>query len=339
VSIFRLHDVHKSYRSDFLRRRKPVLQGVQLELAEGETLAYLGHNGAGKTTTIKALLGLIRVDSGRVEVFGHRAGDPAALARLGYLPENPWFYDHLTGREFLHLVADLHRLPRSKSRRRVDEVLELVGMTENADRRLRTFSKGMLQRMGLGQALVNDPELLILDEPMGGLDPVGRHQIRTLLTGLKEQGKTIFMSSHILSDVESLADRVAILDGGRLKRVVDMRDLEGVGVAKAVRCRELGPSAVDRLRREGYAVQIRGDLASIAVDDEGKLPDVLQLIHSEGGRLLRVEPLRSSLEEIFLAEIGIRPSPATKPEPEHSSSIQEATDEVVEAVRDVQEVR
>jgi len=338
VSIFELQDVHKSYRSEFLRKRKPVLRGIDLRLRRGETLAYLGHNGAGKTTTIKALLGLIRVDAGRIEVFGRSAGDPKGLARLGYLPENPWFYDHLSGREFLYLVADLHSMSRPVSRRRVEEVLEMVGMRENAGRRLRTYSKGMLQRMGLAQALVNDPELLILDEPMGGLDPVGRHQIRSLLKDLKERGKTIFMSSHILSDVESLADRVAIIDGGRLKRIVEMRQLEGAGAAKAVRCRQLAPSARERLEREGYPVQTRGDLASISVEHEQDLPEVLQTVFSGGGKLLRVEPLRSSLEEIFLEEIGISEPGGKPPIPEHSSMMREATDEVVEAVRDVQEV-
>lgn len=338
VPIFRLENVSKSYRSDFLRKKKPVLRGVDLQLASGETLAYLGHNGAGKTTTIKALLGLIRVDEGKAEVFSHRAGDPKALARLGYLPENPYFYDHLSGREFLQLVADLHRMPRRDGRRRVEEVFELVGMTANAHRRLRTYSKGMLQRMGLAQALVNDPELLILDEPMGGLDPVGRHQIRSVLNGLKKRGKTIFMSSHILSDVESLADRVAILDGGRLKRVLDMRELDGTGMKKVVQCRHLSTEGEQRLREGGYEVRMSGGVARIEVENDRDLPSVLQMVQAEGAAILKVEPLRSSLEEIFLQEIGMTQVNDELRQLQSSSPMQEATDELVEAVRDVQEV-
>ena len=164
----RFEKVSKSYRTGFFSRALPVLTEVSFEVQRGETFAYLGHNGAGKTTTIKVLLGLIRLTAGTVEVLGHAPGAPAALARIGYVPENPMFYDHLSGRELLQMVADLHRLPRSEGRRRIDELLELVDMQDRADRRMKGYSKGMRQRIGLAQALINDPELVVLDEPMGG---------------------------------------------------------------------------------------------------------------------------------------------------------------------------
>ncbi len=334
--ICRLHGVRKSFRSDFLRRRRPVLRGIDLELEPGETLAYLGHNGAGKTTTVKAMLGLIKPDAGEVSVFGYPAGDPRGLAQVGYLPENPYFYDHLSGREFLTLIADLHGLPARVARRRIDEVLAVVGMQDRASRRMRNCSRGMLQRLGLAQALINRPELLILDEPLGGLDPVGRHQVRNILAELKDRGATIFMSSHILSDVESLADRAAILKDGVLKRVVRMEDLVANNAAKLVFCRELPESTARRLEEQGHVLHGQHDRASIEVERDEDLPRVLATLQSSGASLLRVEPRRCSLEELFLRE-----TMDSKDLPQNFGDFQTQrdTDSLVEAVRDVQEVQ
>lgn len=300
--------VDKSYRSDFLFRRTPVLQDITFSVEEGETLAYLGHNGAGKTTSIKALLGLIRIERGRITVFGQPAGRRDVLARVGYLPENPYFYDHLTGRELLQLVSDLHGLPRSKARSRQEKVLEMVSMAEKADLRLRTYSKGMLQRIGLAQAIVADPELLILDEPMGGLDPVGRYQIRNIISDLKAQGTTIFLSSHILSDVESIADRAAILSAGRLRRIVDLRDLPRDRRRMEVQCKHVPGDLAQQLTRAGLEIEERGEAHHILVPRQRDLPDLLRTLDESGARLLQVTPRRASLEDIFLAEVeGVRP--------------------------------
>jgi ABC-2 type transport system ATP-binding protein len=297
-----LHDVCKSYRSGFAMRRKVALDGINFEVEAGETFACLGHNGAGKSTTIKALLGLVRIDSGEVRMFGAPAGNRAALRRVGYLPENPYFYDHLSGRELLQLAADLHRLPRPQVGARMDEVLALVGMTDAAGQRLRTYSKGMLQRIGLAQALINDPDLLILDEPMSGLDPVGRHQIRTILGELKQRGKTLFMSSHILYDVEAIADRAAILSGGNLRRIVRLQELPAAARKLEVQCRGLQGDAMAALAARGFTVYRDGYVVRIELEEETQLSLVLAAVRTGGGQLLGVVPQRQTLEEIFLAE-------------------------------------
>jgi len=212
----RVADLCKTFRSGFARRRLRGIEGVSFTVGRGEVFALLGHNGAGKTTTISCLLDLVRPDRGEVSLLGHPHRDRQARARVGYLPERPYFFDYLTGRELLEFYADLLDVPRRERRDRVDQVLRQVDMLPDAGRRLNKYSKGMLQRLGLAQALLGDPELLILDEPMSGLDPMGRREVRTLLQDLKRQGRTILLSSHIVPDVEQLADAVGILREGRL---------------------------------------------------------------------------------------------------------------------------
>lgn len=299
----RLEAVEKTFSSDFLRRRQPVLRGISLEVRRGETFAYLGHNGAGKTTTIKSLLGLIRLDGGRVEVLGHSPGHRAALGRLGYLPENPYFYDHLTGRELLGLMADLHGLDRRIARRRVDEILELVGVGAKADRRMRGYSKGMLQRIGMGQALINDPDLLLLDEPMGGLDPIGRHHIRAIVSELKARGKTIFLSSHILSDVEAIADRAAIISEGALRRVIDLNADERAFRRMELQCRGLSDAEVASLRSQGFETEARNDITWIRIDEPHLVSEAVLAVQRTSGQILQLGPVRTSLEEIFVQEV------------------------------------
>jgi ABC-2 type transport system ATP-binding protein len=196
--------------------RKVGLEDVSLSVYPGETFGLLGPNGAGKTTLQKIVLGLIRPTSGSVAVLGATPDQTAVRARVGYLPENPYFYTYLTGREFLYFCGGLFQIPKATLKPRVDELLERLSMTAAADTQLRKYSKGMLQRIGVAQALVNDPELIFLDEPMSGLDPLGRKQLRDLILELKRAGKTIFFNTHILSDVELICDRIGILAGGRL---------------------------------------------------------------------------------------------------------------------------
>lgn len=320
----RLDKFEKSYCSDFLRRRKAVLRGITLEVRPGETFAYLGHNGAGKTTTIKALLGLIKVDAGRVELLGCKPGDRGALARVGYVPENPYFYDHLTGRELLGLMAGLHGLDRRTTRRRVDEILELVGVQSSADRRMRTYSKGMLQRIGMGQALINDPDLLVLDEPMGGLDPIGRHHIRAIIAELKARGKTIFMSSHILSDVEAIADRAAIISEGLLRRVIDLKSDERSFRRMELQCRGLTDEDSDALRDHGFDVQTRNDISWIRIDEAHLVSEAILAVQRTSGQILQLGPVRTSLEEIFVQEVAASG---------HESAALDAGDQTREQVR------
>lgn len=206
----------KDRLSSFLRKPTRVLDGLNLKVMQGQTYGLLGPNGAGKTTTIKLLLGLLKADSGELKVLGEAAGSPTGLAKIGFLPENPYFYTHLTGREFLTFVGQLFNLPTATISTRVKELLERVSLSSAADQAMGKYSKGMLQRLGIAQALINDPLLLFLDEPMSGLDPIGRMEVRKILKELKSEGKTVFFNSHLMADVGELCDQVGVLVGGKL---------------------------------------------------------------------------------------------------------------------------
>lgn len=204
--------------SSFLRNRVRVLDELSLSIGRGETYGLLGPNGAGKTTTLKLLLGLLRPDSGTVTVLGKPAGHPEALGRVGFLPENPYFYSYLTGMEFLDFVASLFGIPKPERKEKLPHLIRLVGIETAKDTPMRKYSKGMLQRLGIAQSLINDPAVIFWDEPMSGLDPIGRRDVRTILLNLKEKGKTIFLNSHLLPDVNEVCDRVGILHKGKLIR-------------------------------------------------------------------------------------------------------------------------
>ena len=207
------------------------LDGLSLTVRPGETFGLLGPNGAGKTTSQKLFLGLMRPTRGTIKVFGRGPEDPAVRARIGFLPENPYFYNYLTGEEFVRFCGGLFGLPRRTLDDRVKSLLETVGMTHARKVQLRKYSKGMLQRIGIAQALINDPDLVLLDEPMAGLDPVGRRELRELILGLKKSGKTIFFNSHILSDVEDICDRVGILLAGKLVALGTIKELVQAGAS------------------------------------------------------------------------------------------------------------
>src|ERR1700704_1723296 len=225
--IVEIESLTKDYETGFWRKRKTrALDGLSLTVESGQIFGFLGANGAGKTTTLKLLMRLIYPTAGTARILNRELGDVAMHARIGYLPENPYFYDYLTAREFLNYCGELFGLDRVTRERRTEELLTLVNLeTKGWDRQLRKFSKGMLQRVGLAQALVNDPEIVFLDEPMSGLDPVGRREVRDLIASLRTQGKTVFMCSHILSDIEVLCDNVAILKHGRLAHAGSLGEL------------------------------------------------------------------------------------------------------------------
>jgi len=206
----------KVHFSNFLRKRFQALDELSLTINSGETFGLLGLNGAGKTTTLKLLLGLIRPTSGQIEVLGHTPGDVRALARIGFLPESPYFYTYLSAQEFLDFSGRLFALNDKERHDRAKELLELVGLTDAAKRPIGKFSKGMMQRLGIAQSLLNDPELIFWDEPTSGLDPIGRRDVRTILHKLKERGKTVFFNSHLLPDVSEVCDRIGILNRGKL---------------------------------------------------------------------------------------------------------------------------
>ncbi len=219
LPVIETFNLGKLYRTGFWMNQKiESLKNCNLTVYQGETFGLLGQNGAGKTTLLKTLLGIVLPTSGEGMLLGQPIGDRSVKEKIGYLPENPYFYDYLTGWEFLEFVAGLFQIPTSIQKQRIPELLDLVGLSKSAAirKQLRQYSKGMLQRVGMAQALINDPELVFLDEPMSGLDPMGRYQIREIIVSLKEKGKTIFFNSHVLSDVEKICDRVAILAQGEL---------------------------------------------------------------------------------------------------------------------------
>ncbi|HEY9792660.1 MAG TPA: ABC transporter ATP-binding protein [Candidatus Obscuribacterales bacterium] len=219
----------KIHYSHFLRRPSRALQGVSFSIARGEAFGLLGPNGAGKTTTQKLLLGLLKPTEGTVCVLGHPAGDPRALDKVGFLPENPYFYSYLTAHEFLDFFGRLFNLSAAQRKERANELLKMVSLSDAGSKPIRKFSKGMLQRLGIAQALMNDPDVLFLDEPNTGLDPIGRRDIRNIIKGLKQQGKTIFLNSHLLPDVNELCDRIMILHRGRCAAEARVQDIATSG--------------------------------------------------------------------------------------------------------------
>lgn len=305
--VIEIIDLTKDYEVGFLRKKKVrALDHLNLEVRRGEIFGFLGPNGAGKTTTLKLLMRLIYPTGGTARILGRPVDDVSTRARLGYLPENPYFYDYLSGRELLEYTAALFGIPPEQARLRGKELLELVGLdSDRANRQLRKYSKGMLQRIGIAQALVNDPEIVFLDEPMSGLDPIGRREVRDLLLSLRAQGKTVFFSSHILSDVEALCDRAAILSQGRLVRCGTVYELTGIeDSAVEVVAVGIDPSSLDRFHKSVSSLQSASATPNgvhLVLADGSEIDDTLVLIRECGGKLVSVNPRRASLEDIFAA--------------------------------------
>jgi ABC-2 type transport system ATP-binding protein len=292
-----VEDLHKSFDPGLFKRRVDVLRGLSLTVRRGEIFGFLGPNGAGKTTTIKAITGLIRPDRGRIEICGLPHHRLEARARLGFMAESPYLYNHLTGREFLEFHCELLGLARGAAGGRIDEVLELVSMTGAADRPMRTFSKGMQQRLSLAQALLARPELLILDEPMSGLDPIGRRDVRDIILAEKERGTTVFFSSHIIPDVETICDRVAIVVDGTVRAVGEVREL----VAREADAYEVSFAGGDvaKLRTPLLASHQGSDAWWVRVSGEHRDELILELTEA-GARMVALSPVRRPLEEFVL---------------------------------------
>ena len=295
----------KDYRTGFWRRRIRVLHNLNLEVQAGEIFGFLGPNGAGKTTTLKLFTGLIRPTSGSATVLGEPAGSVDVKARIGFLPENPSFYDYLTGAEYLDYCGALAGLPRTVRRDRIGSLLEQVGLSGRGGLQLRKYSKGMLQRIGLAQALINEPAVVFLDEPMSGLDPIGRKAVRDLILHLREQGRTVFFSTHIIPDVEVVCDRVGIILAGSLAAVGRVEELLASPLEQIeVTASGLAPDAAAALAARSVVPPVRsGDRILVAVKGEEELGGVLGAILQAGGRVHSVIPQRRTLEEVFLARI------------------------------------
>ena len=296
-----LDNVGKSFRKGFWMRPQEAVRAVSLQVPAGSLFGYLGHNGAGKTTTIKMLLGLISPSRGRVAVWGGSPADPRVRRRVGYLPEHPYFYDYLTAGEFLNFHAELVGIPRAERTGRIAELLEWVGLPGVESATLSSFSKGMQQRVGLAQALIGDPDLVILDEPMSGLDPMGRKQVRDIMVELKSRGKTVFFSTHILSDAEAVCDQVAILVRGEMRSQGRLSDLLS---PKVTEVEIVATGLPDDYRLEG-AEPVRQSDGSVHLRvAEGDGGAVIRKLLSDGGQIVSVIPYRETLEGLFLSELS-----------------------------------
>ena len=297
--IIRIRGLTKAFRGHLGIGKTTVVDGLDLEVGRGEVFGLLGHNGAGKTTTLKLLLGLLKPDGGTIELCGGAPGDPASRVRVGFLPEHPYFYDYLSGREFLDFYARLHGFSTSERRDRVQRALERVGLTDAAERPLRKYSKGMIQRVGLAQAIQHDPDLVILDEPMSGLDPIGRRDVRDIILELREAGKTVFFSSHILQDAEMLCDRVAILRKGKMSAMGRLRDM----ISPEARWVEVAVRGTLPTNLDVTVVNSSGNEHLLRVEDAGRLAVVLQALEAQGAELVSIWTRRDSLEDLFLRTV------------------------------------
>jgi ABC-2 type transport system ATP-binding protein len=305
MTVVEINNLTKDYEIGFWRKRKVrALDGLSLTVEKGEILGFLGANGAGKTTTLKLLMRLIFPTSGSARILGRDIHEISMHERIGYLPENPYFYDYLTAREFLDYCAQLFGYDAADRRKRAADLLARVRLDEKRwDTQLRKFSKGMLQRVGLAQSIINDPEIVFLDEPMSGLDPIGRREVRDLIATLRQEGRTVFMCSHILSDIEILCDRVAILRNGQLAHVGRLDDIRQEAAHNLVEIVVSGAS-LESLARELSSAQFTLSATAggvrIQVPDESYVDAALVALRKTGGMLVSVQPVRQSLEELFV---------------------------------------
>jgi ABC-2 type transport system ATP-binding protein len=299
-------ELTKDYRLGFWHRRvKRALDRLDLRVEAGEVFGLLGPNGAGKTTTLKLLFRLIFPTSGTARILGKQLDDRSVRLRVAYLPENPSFYDHLTAQEFLNYVASLFGLSAAERRRRLSQLIDQLGLAAFRNVPLRRFSKGMIQRVGIAQALINDPEVVFLDEPMSGLDPLGRREVREVILRLKERQKTVFFSTHILADAETLCDRVAVLHHGRLQGCGELNRILSLGVSTTELVLE-GPSteALGELRPYATSVVQTGERVRLEVPEESDVQKTLEIILRSGTKLISVNPVKRSLEDYFLQRVG-----------------------------------
>ena len=303
--VLRIEGLRKVYRGHLSIGSREVIRGLELQIEKAEVFGLLGQNGAGKTTTIKMILSLIFPDAGSIRIFGVDHTSVALRSRIGFLPENPFFYEYLTGREFLDFYGQLFGYGRAEREARAATVLKQVGMSDRASLPLRKYSKGMLQRIGMAQALINDPDFVILDEPMSGLDPIGRREFRDIILDLKARGKTVFFSSHILSDAEAICDRVGILKDGRIGTCGRLADL----LPPSVQSWEVtfsGPS-FETLGLNGSQctlISARGTESLVRVDVESALTRLLDSVRTRGGHIIAVAGRRETLEDLYLREVA-----------------------------------
>ncbi|MGI5836910.1 MAG: ATP-binding cassette domain-containing protein [Chloroflexota bacterium] len=282
---------------------KVAVQDLSLAVPRGEVFGFLGPNGAGKTTAVKMLMGLAHPTSGTASLLGCPPQDLRAKERIGYLPELFRFHEWLTAQQFLDFHGQLYGMPGEKRKLRIPEVLDLVGLRDEANYRLGTFSKGMQQRIGLAQAILNEPDVVLLDEPTSALDPIGRRDVRDLIRYLKEQGKTVFLNSHLLSEVEMVCDRVAIIDHGRVIATGRLQELLGAGLEIEVEAEGVTPEAMDELRKLSPSVESKDGRVQLRLSDRESIPLVAETLIRHGGKLYSLNRRRGSLEELFIKTV------------------------------------
>ncbi len=298
-----INNLTKDYEVGFWRKRKVrALDSLSLDVEARQIFGFLGANGAGKTTTLKLLMRLIFPTAGSARILGQDISDVSMHARIGYLPENPYFYDYLSPREFLDYCGQLFGVDQAERKRRTENLLTRVKLDSRSwSRQLRKLSKGMLQRVGLAQALVNDPEIIFLDEPMSGLDPAGRREVRDLIASLRTEGKTVFMCSHILSDIEVLCDNIAILKKGKLAHVGSLDELRArEGSLIEVIAAGADETTLKRELTNGAAVIADSSGLRIHIQDEKELDSVIAALRKANGKVVSVQPVRQSLEDLFV---------------------------------------
>lgn len=283
--------------------KKVGCEGICLSVSEGQVFGFLGPNGAGKSTLVKMLVGLIHPTGGKAHVLGKPLGSLEARRRIGFLPENFRYQDWLTGRQLLQFHCSLYGIPHSTARRRIPEVLETVGLAGREEHRIKTYSRGMQQRIGLAAALLPDPDLLFLDEPTSALDPIGRKEVRELILALKQRGKTIFLNSHLLSEVELVCDTVAIIKAGKIARIIEMAQLHMQPVLEMVLA-EVTTELNTALTARGYDFSVKGNTIEVRLAEEADIPDIANTVIMNGGRLYRLNRLADSLESTFLEITG-----------------------------------
>ncbi|HET9590571.1 MAG TPA: ABC transporter ATP-binding protein [Anaerolineales bacterium] len=281
-----------------------AVKGLTLRVAQGEVFGFLGPNGAGKTTSMKMLLGLVAPTSGSASLLGAPIGDRPTLARVGFLPEHFRFQEWLTADEFLQVHGELLGMEIEALKARKGELLERVGLSAFRNKLLRTFSKGMLQRIGLAQALLNHPALVFLDEPTSGLDPVGRRLVRDVIHELRQAGTCVFLNSHLLSEIEVTCDRVAFIRHGEVVRILDLASLDGNRSAVTIRAAGLTPEIVATMSRWGEDIHANGEQLTLTIRNEEHLPEINKYLVAHGARVYAITPERISLEDIFIETVG-----------------------------------
>jgi len=301
MAVLKTEGLTKVYKRGWGRGKFAALDNLSIEVEEGEIFGFLGPNGAGKTTTIKILLRLLTPTGGSATVLGTDIREPASRLRVGYMPENPYFYRFLTGEEFLKFYTKLNRIPSGDRKKRIDELLDLVGMTHARHKYIREYSKGMVQRIGLAQALMHDPKIVLLDEPLSGVDPIGRKEIRDLIYAIKEQGRTIFFCSHILSDVEHICNRVAILHHGKLLKMGGLDELLGRDDGKV----QVELKLPETLKPEELGVDggVKNGVFSTTLAGGEEARRKLDEWRAKGAELVAFIPHRKTLEELFVETI------------------------------------